>query len=665
MVQPLRTSPLLVCLALSACFTECLDPGNGGTGGGSGGGGDVPSVSLSYDLIEATGEFTLTGKSTSATCVSTTTASGFTLSLPAKYENAATYHSSIGTFFGFGAPTLATRARTGMTVCTGSQRVCPTSPDTAMQRMAFLSVGVAGPSGTTLPRDAPDGLAFVPQVTGLALPQLCDGTGFAALPIYDRGRPISVAQLKSGRFVIEASGTLPITTESAESTPVEGTLTYTFRLVFQTADYDPSKAVEPPVLASFDECLAEPVTTEDDLERAQAVAADGGTLLPLDAKGCRRIEVSRTGATTTVTHLLTRGTKLVYDPTTGTSRGERDDATLYAVTQDATGEHERFDSNGDGFVEETTDTVFSGTVWQSTAAKWFAAGQTAPIRTTTLTRIDDATMQVRTEIGGTVEEDYVARQRQSACFNSSSMTDPACAGSGGPGPTCGGATAPCTAAQKRTINKQLADALKKGSDCMQKAGYDGFQPAGKGLTMIATNRLNLLCSTDPCDDYGYFGRAQNPDGKHDFMVNVVRAAGAELAKTLFHEMLHSDPSFNHDDKLVSLASKACKLQLVDRTYACETMCFAPARGGSCACERCLNPSARTPKKEICDKCSSFGACPGRQGVRANGLVGNISQGIGAYCERNGEFCDTKAECDTACTFGSCTPIKTVCDDMCN
>jgi hypothetical protein len=274
-------------------------------------------------------------------------------------------------------------------------------------------------------------------------------------------------------------------------------------------------------------------------------------------------------------------------------------------------------------------------------------------------------MQVRVEDGSAVEEDFISTTKQLGCFDQSSMTDPACRGTAPTG--CGGTTAPCAGQQLKDMTKALTDALKKGSACMKAAGYDGFQPAGKALTLLGTGKLKLQCSTDPCGAYGSFETAANDDGSHDFTVNVARAAGPELAKTLFHEMLHSDPSFTHDDTLVDLAGKACKLQITDRTYACETMCFAPSRGGSCACERCLNPKKGTPSQAICTKCSKFGACPGRQGVRSNGMVGNISQGIGAYCGRGKIFCDTKVECDTACASfgGGCQQIKTVCEDTCN
>lgn len=657
MIRLLGLSSLLLC---SACF-ECLDPGGGGSGGGSGGGGDESFVA-EYSLVEATGSWNVTGSAVSGGCTHTTTSAVRTLSLAAPVKNAATFSSNLGLLQGFAQVQGRIEARAGTTSCTsGTMRACPSTADQA-QDLPFVFVTVAAEPG--LPLDAPDGLAFVPVITAQQLPELCDRTQFSVSKGWLRGKPITVAQLKSGRFVVEASGTLPLLPAEVEAgdpdpAPVSGTLTYSFRLVYQTDDYDPSKAVEPPQLPSFDECLVDLEPTEDDLERAEAEYADGGTDIALNSTGCRRLSVTRGSGTLAVQHSLTRGTKLVFDAASGTTRAERDSVVLYSLTEDAAGEHEKFDFDLDGTFEQTTETTFSGADWASSVATLGATKSTQ-------TRLDASTMRVRFEEGGVLVEEFDTAIRQRACFEQSSMYDPACAPPAPMpgGPACGGTPAPCTKAQRKAIKKQLAAALKKGTKCMKDMSFDGFQPEGKGLTLATMGKLNFICDPDPCSDYGSLSRGAN--GKFDFTINTSRAVGAEAAKTLFHEMLHSDPSFSHNDTLVSLAAKACKLQITDRTYACETMCFAPSRGGSCACVRCLNPKKGAPAKELCDKCSKFGTCPGRQGVRSNGMMGNISQGVGAYCERGKIYCDTKAECDTACTLGGgCQQTKTVCDDNCN
>lgn len=649
---------LLLGLLLPACFDDCLGDGGGGSGGG--GGSDVEPFAGVYDLVEASGEWSLTGTATtSSTCTNTTTASKRTFALPAPVKNAATYTAGFAVFTAFGQLTGTREPRMGTTACTGSAaRACPSTAEVPQTGMTFVTITTE----PMLPANAPDGFAFVPVLSGPTLPELCDGTPFATSPVVLRGKPISIAQLKSGRFVVEASGTtalLPPETDPADPppVPVDGTLTFSFRLVFQTEGYDPSHAVAAPTLPSYDECLIEPTIGIDDLEAAEAAFARGDADIALDAKGCHRLAVTRNGPAVTVAHALTRGTKLVFDAASGTTRAERDAVVDYQLGIDATGLHEKHDLNLDGTFDETVETTFIGGQWQSTVLS-------LGTRKVTRTRASLTTMQVRIEDGATLEDDFVSATKQPGCFKDTDMTDPACASP--PATGCGGATAACMGQQLKDLKKALTDALKKGGDCMKAAGYDGFQPKGKGLTLLAAGKVKFQCSTDPCAPFGSFETAANEDGSHDFTVNVTRATGAELAKTLFHEMLHSDPSFTHDDDLVDRAGKACKLQIADRTYACETMCFAPSRGGSCACERCLNPKKHAPSQDICMKCSKFGDCPGRQGIRSNGLVGNISQGIGAWCGRGKIFCDTKAECDAACTIGGgCQQIKTVCDDACN
>ena len=103
------------------------------------------------------------------------------------------------------------------------------------------------------------------------------------------------------------------------------------------------------------------------------------------------------------------------------------------------------------------------------------------------------------------------------------------------------------------------------------------------------------------------------------MVNLARLGGdpAQLSRTLFHEMLHSDPRFSHN-----------------------------------ACEYCRR---------------HYPSCLGRQETKPDGGTGNVSQGVGAWCDRLLMFCDTAAECDSACSaIGSrCERTKSVCDRNCN
>ena len=370
--------------------------------------------------------------------------------------------------------------------------------------------------------------------------------------------------------------------------------------------------------------------------------------------------MERAGGTTTTRYAVTRDTRLVLDPATGKSVAERDAVPSYVREVDATGERERFDADEDGVVEATGETIRTAGRWMGATVRELAPGSSTVLRQVTQRRVDDTTMAVSIEEAGVLVDEYVTPLRQEKCFDQNSMTADACAPpSPGPSPTCGGASSACVGAQKKELLTKLTAALKKGKDCMKKAGFGSGDADGKGLTLVATGSLTLKCDTDPCAAFGSY-----EDGV--LTVNTTRIAGdqAQLNATLFHEMLHSDPRFTHNDRLVKVAGKACKAQIMDRTYACEVMCFGP-QASACSCNRCLTPDGKNPSRETCEKCKPFGACPGRREAGTDGVVRNVAQAIGAVC-KTGDFCDTKAECDTACgALGPCKSIKATCDDNCN
>lgn len=648
-------------VVLPACFFDACLPGGGG-------GGSSSTTRITYDLVEARGEWNVTGTATNGSCTSTTTSSKASVSLSSPDLRAATWDLDDGELRASFDVDLVIGARQGTEVCgTSSPSACPSFAEHDQQTSGFFIVST---TPTAVGKDAPGLTVLVPTMTGLLPRDLCDNAQFDVSSRYLRARPLTVDELRSGRFVLEGEGTLPLRApaydpDSPSAATVTGALTYSFRFVFQAPDFDPAKAVTPPTLTTFDECVDDVMPTGDDLVAAADAVADGGLDVALNASGCRRIVISRAGDVETISQQRTVGTKFIVEPSPPSLRTEREVVTVFRSVTDATGVHEALDVDEDGFFEVTDDHTFSGGAWQTTVSRDFAANSSTVLRQLTLTRIDATTMNVRLEVGGQLIDEFVTSTRQGACFDSRSPTDPACAGTPPTGCT-GAAPTRCSATQKRKTTRDLGDALQKGRDCMKGVGFDSYQPDGKGLTLIATDKLNFLCSSDPCAPFGYFERAGDDKGRHDFMINTARNSPGELAKTLFHEMLHSDPRFTHNDRFDELASKACKLQITDRTYACETMCFAPSRGGACSCTACLNPNRfEKPSQDICNKCSKFGTCPGRQGLRADGTRGNISQGIGAFCARgSGSFCDTKAECDSSCP-SSCQPIKTVCDDACN
>ncbi len=656
-----RTCLLVFVVALGGCFDDCL----GGGGGGGKGDGGSSSTRLDYDLVEATGEWSVTGSSKSGTCTSTTTSSKTTLTLKSPQKEAASYSSRYGL-----DPIVASNLesqrvpRTGTNSCGGT---CPSSADAPLTQPAFFFVST---SPTMLMANAPDGYAFVPVLSSVPMPELCSGVSFKVSGAELRARPITIAELKSGRFVIEGSGESqiegPAPTEfDPNPDTAEGTFRWSFKLVFQTADYDPAKAVTPPTFTLYDQCMADPAPSADELLAAKAAYVGGQDEVSLSADGCKKVSRTRNGTAETVRYVVTRGTKLTFDAASGTSRTEPDTLVPYERTLDGDVVHERFDDDGDGVFDRTIDETFSAGVWQSTESKVFAPGTMTPAERVTRTRVDATTAHVRFETDGVLEEEFDTLIRQESCVDSNSPTSSACTPPAPP-TNCMGMVDSCKGQQLKDVTKQLADALKKGNACMKKAGFDSVQPQGQGLTMIATGKLNLLCSNNPCHPYGYYEPVANDNGTHDLMVNTVRDP-AQVSRTLFHEMLHSDPRFDHDDKLDKLSSKLCKLQITDRTYACETMCFFPAASSPCSCVRCLNPKRYgPPPKEICRKCGSGNGfeCPGRTGVRQDGSMGPVAQAVASYCERGSLLCDTKLECNRDCApyGGGCKQLKSFCDD---
>lgn len=158
-------------------------------------------------------------------------------------------------------------------------------------------------------------------------------------------------------------------------------------------------------------------------------------------------------------------------------------------------------------------------------------------------------------------------------------------------------------------------------------------------------------------------------------MNVSRAGvpnvQLELDKTVFHELLHADERFRHDDDFVSAAAQAGKLQMADRTYACETMCF-DKNADACTCIRCLSPHySEVLNKKVCTQCEAkFGpttACAKRYETGTDGQPHAVASAVAAWCPGLKRFCDTKAECDAECNpvGQGCTPVRATCDDRCN
>lgn len=648
-------------VGLGGCF--CGDGTGGGAGGGEGGGGGSSKSTLSYDLIEMTGEFKLTGTSTTGSCSYVTTDSRTVLSLAKPDLKTITYVPKFGLLSGYASGTRSLPARAGTETCgTTAPKACPTFPDQPYTGEAFLSISSDPPM---LGNDAPGGVAFVPVIGGILPRDLCQNTPFDVSPIWLRGKPVTVAQLMSGRFVVEGSGTAPIIPPVPElgdgdPTPVTGSLAYTFRLVFQTADYDAKNAVAPVDLPTFDHCLLDIDPTPAEEQAARDAYAAGATDIALNATGCRRLKVTRAAGSESVAYEVTVGTRLVFDAAAGTTRAEPDVRVAYVRTQDAAGIHEQFDSDEDGTVDRTMETTFDGGVWAATVAR-----ETGPDPTTaSRIRVDATTMRVIQERGGTVLDELIAPIQQRSCFDANSMQAPDCRPPPGPTPTCKpGDPVLCDSTTAGNLKTALAAAVKKGAKCLKDTGLKP-NPAKKIATLVTQGKLNFYCTDNPCGPLGLLNTAPNADGSMDILYNtVLNNTPAETARTLFHESLHGDPGFTHDDTLDKAASNACKLQITDRTFACETMCFNPQAANKCVCMRCLSADRfYKATQAVCSKCDAFGSCAGRTEAGKS-----IASAVGAWCGRGKVFCDTKAECDTACApyGGGCQQLKATCDAGCN
>ncbi len=654
---------LLLVLGLVSCG-DCSG-GGGGSGGGSGGsggsGGGSSSSSFSYTLTEAAGEWSLTGSTDpSLNCVSTTTSSKRSLVFGSPIAKAATFVPAAGFFTSLSRLSMTVGKIEGTRTCTtGNPGACPTFPVAARTDPLFLIISAT----KTLPPNPANGVAFIPELS-VTLPQFCESGVWDVAKAPLRGRPITVSELKSGRFVVEGSGTVNVTEQAPDigdstSSPLTGKLTYAFRLVFQADDYNPANAVVPAQLVTYEECTHDMTPTTADLDAARAAYAAAGTDIPLNANGCRRMKVTRTATGETRKHELTRGTLLTYDSATDTTTASRDAVVTYENESDATGTRERYDSDHDGIFEATGETRQEAGEW-----KWSTVRELSPTNTvelqTTRTRIDATTMTVAVEENGVAVDSFVAPIRQRGCFDSSTPAAARCA-QPPPPTTCTGTTAKCDATQLAKLNPRITAALKKGKECLQKHDLKGYDPTGKGVD-LSMGKIDLSCSTNACDPYGFLDGPV--DGRHNLMVNVAKNSDSELARTIFHEMLHTDPRFSHSDWLVNAAGKACKQQLADRTYACEQLCFAKTPT-SCDCIRCLTPDGKKPTKAVCQKCAAYGACAGRQEPNGTGGMRAVASTVGAVC-KTGIFCDTKAECDSSCgMLGPCKSIKATCNDSCN
>jgi hypothetical protein len=635
---------------------------------------------IKYSLVEATGEISVVGGGAFQGCTYDTKLSKFTISLPAAKRYAATFDIERGKL---DIQTTAQQAFSGVNgfeSCDNKPPVdCSPGHRTAETSGLFISL-----LDIKFGESPADGLAFRPNLdANIRSPEMCSSQEWREPNNWKLGKPVTVGQLKSGRFVIENSGTAARMQKfepdgGGSDGPVTGTFTWSYRFVFQSDNYDPANAVASTEFGNFDTCLDEDTEpTAEDIETAQAAFARGDTDIALNSTGCRRLAVSRENGVVTTRMQLTKGTKYIVDAATGKPLAARDTVDTYVREVDANGERERIDADADGFAERDGETQSKGGNWSSTTTRELTKYSSDVVRKVTETRLDATTMRVRFEKGGKLTTEYETSIEQKRCFGPMTPTASQCrppGSDGTPGPPYVACKedmlAACSPAAMKQINKLLQKTVVKGSKCLRKFSPDRADVNDKALAMLASGGIKLVCPIVKCDDFGHFNRANN-----SLMLNLDKSGNDEsLQSTLFHELLHLDSKFNHNDGLVDAAAKACKLPIADRAYACESLCFgAPALRCQEACRRCINPG--NPSCES-DSCSDLPQCGQRREPQPDGSwlpwydwtkvdPNLISRSVGAYCSSTKTFCDTASECKTECGGIACKLFKATCSGNCN
>ena len=125
------------------------------------------------------------------------------------------------------------------------------------------------------------------------------------------------------------------------------------------------------------------------------------------------------------------------------------------------------------------------------------------------------------------------------------------------------------------------------------------------------------------------------------LTGTAREADARIS-TLFHELLHFNGP-NEDDNNERNTAQRHELE---RTYACESLCFGFPPPTRCSCAVCLETKS-------CDaKCKSLGSCATTEDVQSD--------------PDNCGSCGNKCTACQNCTAGTCgpTPGPTVCGTSC-
>jgi hypothetical protein len=380
--------------------------------------------------------------------------------------------------------------------------------------------------------------------------------------------------------------------------------------------------------------------TLDSLKTAHAAIAAGGDLeVPFSVAGCHRFK--RTGTREEIIR-WTGDIDVVLDASHNVIATRRE-AVRGRWTTTGTQTEAELDGDEDGFY---------ATTWTATPTRKVLT-QRSPSSQAVIRRVTQdwsgATVHQKVEelVGGTltVAAEFDASTTQRAC-----PTPPA------PGQQCTQVEEPCADSGK--IRDLLLSSGATGFDCLIKRGMT--DDALDVLFNVLKMDFQVKCARTNCIEAEILSGPGVP--KPVVTVNIALfeegcASAAGQKATLFHELLHLSHG-SHDPAEESFVHPQA-LPYVDQIYACEQMCFN-ANATDCHCAACL-------KTTSCDnRCIGTVDCK----YEANpdgGFPLRIGKQVGALCKDgtgNYSWFNTKADCVSGCSGGSCDSKSRSCKPTC-
>jgi hypothetical protein len=234
---------------------------------------------------------------------------------------------------------------------------------------------------------------------------------------------------------------------------------------------------------------------------------------------------------------------------------------------------------------------------------------------------------------------------------------------------------PCSKAQVERLEKDFALALEQGSKCLKDYDMDSLKLRLLELLGQAWAKKHAWrCMPSGCNfvlgrgfsatdqyitlDYDYYTSRQDPSGAvmfHEMMHALVGKHNSELIDELLDDAeRRTEPS----------SPRAQKLTTVDRTYACQALCFDDVQT-RCSCASCLDTT-------VCDKrCKELAECTGATCDMATGCKREVSEAL-TVCEKSAadgshsydwflspDLCSMSG-CESGATPGKCTKYGREC-----